>query len=216
MSDHPGTARDLKTLQTIPNGQGRLRDTSAVRLVGRDRERGVLAGLLGALPRRGGALVLRGEPGIGKSALLAEAAAAACRTRRSRRNWRKPPGGRAAAAFRCHWSDLGDPAVSEVPDAADRAGAAPDDPLLLQVQAYAAPLERGPAVLGHLARVVPPDDPEELYLLGTAPRPGKSWTGSGRCVSRRPGSALSSGTRTRCWPPTTKRRPATSKPSPTT
>jgi DNA-binding CsgD family transcriptional regulator len=73
-----------------------------------------------------------------------------------------------AAAFRCYWSDLGDPAVSAVLDAADRAGAAPDDPLLLQIQAYAAPLERGPAVLGQLARVVPPDDPEELYLLGSA------------------------------------------------
>jgi MoxR-like ATPase len=37
----------------------------------------VLAGLLDDVGRRGGALVLRGEPGIGKSALLREAARAA-------------------------------------------------------------------------------------------------------------------------------------------
>ena len=73
-----------------------------------------------------------------------------------------------AAAFRCYWGDLRESAAAEVLDAADHVGAAPDDPLLLQIQAYTAPLSRGPAVLGQLARIVPPDDPEALYLLGTA------------------------------------------------
>ncbi|MFD7297831.1 AAA family ATPase [Streptomyces sp. NPDC059897] len=39
-------------------------------LVGRERECDLLAGLLESLPDRGAALLLRGEPGIGKSALL--------------------------------------------------------------------------------------------------------------------------------------------------
>ncbi len=73
-----------------------------------------------------------------------------------------------AAAFRSYWADLDEPAATEILDAADHAGAAPDDPLLLQIQAYAAPLARGPAVLQHLGRVASPDDPEELYLLGIA------------------------------------------------
>jgi DNA-binding CsgD family transcriptional regulator len=73
-----------------------------------------------------------------------------------------------AAALRCYWGDLREPATDEVLDAADHVGAAPDDPLLLQIQAYAAPLNRGPAVVDQLARIVPPDDPEALYLLGTA------------------------------------------------
>ncbi|NJP97607.1 AAA family ATPase [Nonomuraea sp. FMUSA5-5] len=46
-------------------------------LIGRDREIGRLEGLIGALPERGAALVLLGEPGIGKSALLGQAAAIA-------------------------------------------------------------------------------------------------------------------------------------------
>lgn len=74
----------------------------------------------------------------------------------------------AAAAFRCYSADLGEPAAGEILDAADKAGAAPDDPLLLQIQAYSAPLDRGPTVLDQLARITPPDDPEVLYLLGTA------------------------------------------------
>jgi hypothetical protein len=67
-----------------------------------------------------------------------------------------------AAALRCYWGDLRESAAAEVLDAADHVGAAPDDPLLLQILAYAAPLSRGPAVLGQLARIVPPDDPEAL------------------------------------------------------
>src|SRR3954464_7067425 len=46
-------------------------------LLGRDSEQHLLASLLDEAATRGQALVLRGEPGIGKSALLAEAARAA-------------------------------------------------------------------------------------------------------------------------------------------
>ena len=42
-------------------------------MVGRDRERGAVVGLLDDIHRHGASLVIRGEPGIGKSALLAEA-----------------------------------------------------------------------------------------------------------------------------------------------
>ena len=73
-----------------------------------------------------------------------------------------------AAAARCHWSGLGPPAGAEVLTAADEVGADPADPLLLQIQAYADPLARGPAVLERLAAVPTPDDPEALCLLGTA------------------------------------------------
>src|SRR2546423_15126884 len=46
-------------------------------LLGRDAETELLMSLLGGVGSSGGALVLRGEPGIGKSRLLAEAAALA-------------------------------------------------------------------------------------------------------------------------------------------
>ena len=46
-------------------------------LLGRDDELALLAGLVGAVPGHGAALVLRGEPGVGKSALLAAARTAA-------------------------------------------------------------------------------------------------------------------------------------------
>lgn len=42
-------------------------------LVGREREAGVLGGLLDHVREGGGSLVLSGEPGIGKSALVREA-----------------------------------------------------------------------------------------------------------------------------------------------
>jgi DNA-binding CsgD family transcriptional regulator len=72
-----------------------------------------------------------------------------------------------AAAGRCHWADLSGQEADGIMLAADRAGASPDDPLLLHIQAYAAPLTRGPAVLDHLAPEVP-GDPEALCLLGAA------------------------------------------------
>ena len=40
------------------------------RLVGRDHELGALADLIGQIRVRGGAMVVLGEPGIGKSSLL--------------------------------------------------------------------------------------------------------------------------------------------------
>jgi predicted ATPase len=46
-------------------------------LLGRDAEMETLASLLEGMQSGGGALVLRGEPGIGKSRLLAEAEALA-------------------------------------------------------------------------------------------------------------------------------------------
>jgi len=46
-------------------------------LIGRDRELAVLAELIGEVPDRGGAVVVAGEAGIGKSSLLQAAAAAA-------------------------------------------------------------------------------------------------------------------------------------------
>ncbi len=45
-------------------------------VVGRERERAILAGLLEDVHQRGAALIVRGEPGIGKPALLAEASGA--------------------------------------------------------------------------------------------------------------------------------------------
>ena len=46
-------------------------------LLGRDAEMGLITSLLDGVRQAGAALVLRGEPGIGKSRLLAEAAALA-------------------------------------------------------------------------------------------------------------------------------------------
>jgi ATP/maltotriose-dependent transcriptional regulator MalT len=73
-----------------------------------------------------------------------------------------------AAAFRCFWAGLGNHASREVLHAADQIGVDSDHPRLLQIQAYAAPIERGAVVIGHLANSIPPADPEALYLLGSA------------------------------------------------
>ena len=45
-------------------------------LIGRDHELGVLTDLIGGIRERGGAMVVLGEPGIGKSSLLRAAAEA--------------------------------------------------------------------------------------------------------------------------------------------
>jgi DNA-binding CsgD family transcriptional regulator len=75
-----------------------------------------------------------------------------------------------AAAFRCHCAGLnGSPEGTSVLCAADQAGrAGASAASLLLVQAYAAPVSRGPAVLAHLAGTPPPDDPEALCLTGLA------------------------------------------------
>jgi predicted ATPase len=48
-------------------------ESSVQPIVGRERETGVLAEVIGRIHERGAALVVRGEAGIGKSALLASA-----------------------------------------------------------------------------------------------------------------------------------------------
>jgi DNA-binding CsgD family transcriptional regulator len=53
--------------------QGRSRRLDNTVLVGREPELGIVEGLFEQVSERGGALIVRGEPGIGKSALLAEA-----------------------------------------------------------------------------------------------------------------------------------------------
>jgi DNA-binding CsgD family transcriptional regulator len=73
-----------------------------------------------------------------------------------------------AAAFRCFWADAGEHARHEVLLAADRVGVASEDPRLLQIQAYAAPIERGAVIIQCLPSSMRDADPEVLYLLGTA------------------------------------------------
>jgi DNA-binding CsgD family transcriptional regulator len=53
--------------------QGRSRRLDNTVLVGREPELGIVEDLFEQMSERGGALIVRGEPGIGKSALLAEA-----------------------------------------------------------------------------------------------------------------------------------------------
>ncbi|HET6189631.1 MAG TPA: hypothetical protein VFE59_21905, partial [Trebonia sp.] len=72
------------------------------------------------------------------------------------------------AAFRCYCADLGPPATSEVLAAADQAGAVPDDPLLLLIQASVAPVTRGAVVHGHVTRGLPAEDPEAAHQVGIA------------------------------------------------
>src|SRR5258708_18057562 len=49
---------------------GPVRTDAVSDLIGREAESGIIAAVVDRLPAGGGALVLRGEPGIGKSALL--------------------------------------------------------------------------------------------------------------------------------------------------
>lgn len=73
-----------------------------------------------------------------------------------------------AAAFRCFWAEPGEQARHEVIAATDRSGVSPDDPRLLLIQAYAAPIERGSVVIDRLASPVADVGPDGSYLLGTA------------------------------------------------
>jgi DNA-binding CsgD family transcriptional regulator len=60
-----------------PGAERRRLDPSGSPLFGREAELAVLGQLVARLPGRGGALVVRGDPGIGKTALLAAASASA-------------------------------------------------------------------------------------------------------------------------------------------
>ncbi|HEY2200241.1 MAG TPA: LuxR C-terminal-related transcriptional regulator, partial [Solirubrobacteraceae bacterium] len=73
-----------------------------------------------------------------------------------------------AAAFRCYWSDPGEQTRREVLLVADRIGVGSEDPRLVLIQAYTAPIERGAVVLDRLASTTPGTDPAALYVLGTA------------------------------------------------
>jgi DNA-binding CsgD family transcriptional regulator len=97
-----------------------------------------------------------------------------------------------AAASRCHWADLSGQEAAETLRTADGVGVSPDHPLLLHLQAYAAPLTRGPAILERLARAVPPGPPEERHLPGqpvrTSPSPADDpealyWLGTACCLA---------------------------------
>ncbi|WP_127502789.1 ATP-binding protein [Actinoplanes solisilvae] len=72
-----------------------------------------------------------------------------------------------AAAARCHWGDLRAEA-RDVMRAADRITADPDDQRMLFIQAFAATIERGAAVLHALDHTTVPEDPSALYLRGMA------------------------------------------------
>jgi DNA-binding CsgD family transcriptional regulator len=77
-----------------------------------------------------------------------------------------------AAAARCAWAGLDQDACGDVLQATDevtagQAGAMRADSRVLLIQAYAAPVRRGAAVISGLSGV-PPADPESLYRLGTA------------------------------------------------
>jgi DNA-binding CsgD family transcriptional regulator len=65
----------------MPTGGQQARPgSSGSPLFGREAEVGILDQLVAQIPKRGGALVLRGDPGIGKTALLAAASATASST----------------------------------------------------------------------------------------------------------------------------------------
>ena len=74
----------------------------------------------------------------------------------------------AAAAFHCYWGDLGEREASAVLRETERLGLDRGDPRLLQIEAYAAPLERGAEVSARLRETILPRSGEDLYLLGTA------------------------------------------------
>jgi DNA-binding CsgD family transcriptional regulator len=69
----PGRASTAVTATGLPAWDG-ARDTG---LIGRDAELAVLHRMVGSIGQRGGSVVVRGEPGVGKSSLLRAAAATA-------------------------------------------------------------------------------------------------------------------------------------------
>ncbi len=73
-----------------------------------------------------------------------------------------------SAAFRCYLANLGADSTRAVLDVADLIDVAPDDPRLLPILGYAAPVERGSAVIAHLPDSVPSADPVALSRIGTA------------------------------------------------
>jgi DNA-binding CsgD family transcriptional regulator len=74
----------------------------------------------------------------------------------------------AAAAFHCYWGDLGEREAFDVLHETEGLGLDRNDPRLLQIEAYAAPLERGADVSARLREMILPRSGEDLYLLGTA------------------------------------------------
>jgi DNA-binding CsgD family transcriptional regulator/acid stress-induced BolA-like protein IbaG/YrbA len=73
-----------------------------------------------------------------------------------------------AAAFRCYWVDPGEQSRREVLAAADRAGDSSEDPRLILIQAYAAPVERASVVIDRVRSVMPEAEADASHLLGTA------------------------------------------------
>ena len=72
-----------------------------------------------------------------------------------------------AAASRCYWGNLREES-RDVLALADAVPAPAGDQRPLFVQAFAAPIERGAAVLSEVNRTQPLDDPSALYLRGMA------------------------------------------------
>ena len=75
-----------------------------------------------------------------------------------------------AAALRCFWADPGRDARFLVVDEVERAAEDPDDPEVLAILTWAAPVERGSAVLARIAAMDPyaDRDPAESRLVGAA------------------------------------------------
>jgi DNA-binding CsgD family transcriptional regulator len=74
----------------------------------------------------------------------------------------------ASAAFRCYVGDLDEDCIGSVLAIADLIEVSPDDARLLQIVGYAAPVQRGAAIIKLLPEVSSVADPMALSLLGTA------------------------------------------------
>lgn len=72
------------------------------------------------------------------------------------------------AATRCWWAHAGQDERDLVLAAAERMGSADDDPRLVGILAYAAPLDRGTVVIDHLSRVAAGEDVVTARLMGSA------------------------------------------------